>query len=254
MDKIQLDLLQAPFSSSDIKQREGSYGKTLDYLETHTVIQRLNNALDCDWDFQVVSWEINQEADEVIVLGKLTAGGVTKMQFGSAKCKRNKQSGELVSIGDDFKSSASDALKKCATLLGVGLQLYRTEEAVTPPAECSAAHPAAQHSEPRPTRQQPAPPHNHSQHQSPLHRTLSHPLQATRPHRQEHSEGSGRISQKQHSYLLKLAGSQGMSKHDLSQHCQHQFGVVLDFISRQDASALIDQLHRGELSYRGGAA
>ena len=31
---------------------------------------------------------------------------------------------KLVSIGDDFKAAGSDALKKCASLFGIGLHLY----------------------------------------------------------------------------------------------------------------------------------
>ena len=37
---------------------------------------------------------------------------------------REKASGALVSLGDDLKAAATDALKKCATFLGVGLHLY----------------------------------------------------------------------------------------------------------------------------------
>ena len=32
--------------------------------------------------------------------------------------------GKIVSLGDDLKAAATDALKKCATLFGVGLHLY----------------------------------------------------------------------------------------------------------------------------------
>jgi len=115
-------LLEQPFDAKYIKQRKGRGTMMLDYLETHIVIQRLNDSLDGNWNFEIVGYQ--QMADEVVVLGKLTAEGVTKMQFGSSAIARAKSTNEIISIGDDFKSAASDCLKKCATLLGVGLHLY----------------------------------------------------------------------------------------------------------------------------------
>lgn len=123
-------LLEKPFEPNQIKQRKGSYGSMLDYVETHAVIQRLNDAFDGEWNFEITTHE--QLNSEVVVLGKLTAQSITKMQFGSNKISVSKQ-GEVIGIGDDLKSAASDCLKKCATLLGIGLHLYggdtKTEEA-----------------------------------------------------------------------------------------------------------------------------
>lgn len=115
-------LLEQEFDAKYIKQRKGNFGQMLDYLETHIVIQRLNDSFDGNWSFELISHEIL--ADEVIVLGKLTADNVTKMQFGSNKITRAVKDGSEISIGDDLKAAASDALKKTATLLGVGLHLY----------------------------------------------------------------------------------------------------------------------------------
>jgi hypothetical protein len=36
-------LLEKPFERDEIKQREGNFGKTLDYVEGHSIIQRLND-------------------------------------------------------------------------------------------------------------------------------------------------------------------------------------------------------------------
>ena len=35
------ELLEKPFEPGQIRQREGNFGKMLDYIEGHTVIQRL---------------------------------------------------------------------------------------------------------------------------------------------------------------------------------------------------------------------
>jgi hypothetical protein len=45
-----------------------------------------------------------------------------KSAFGGAMI--SDKHGAVLSVADDLKSAASDSLKKCATLLGVGLELY----------------------------------------------------------------------------------------------------------------------------------
>jgi hypothetical protein len=122
------ELLEKQFDKEQIKQRKGTYGNTLDYVDTRTVIQRLNDAFEGNWSFEIVSHE--QHAGEVAVLGKLTADGISKSQFGSNRISTSKQ-GEVISIGDDLKAAGSDALKKCATLFGVGLNLYGTDKSDT---------------------------------------------------------------------------------------------------------------------------
>jgi hypothetical protein len=115
------ELLEKPFEPSQIKQRKGTYGNMLDYVDTRTIIQRLNEAFDGNWSFEIMTQETTNT--EVIVSGKLTADGISKSQFGSNKISISKQ-GEVISIGDDLKAATSDCLKKTATLFGVGLHLY----------------------------------------------------------------------------------------------------------------------------------
>ena len=50
-----------------------------------------------------------------------------KSQFGSSRITRAKETGDIISLADDLKAAATDALKKAATLLGVGLHLYRND-------------------------------------------------------------------------------------------------------------------------------
>ncbi len=115
------DVLTRPFPPELIRQRQGQGGKLLSYVETHAVIARLNEAADFEWSFEIVKHEIL--ADEVIVLGKLTLDGVTKMAFGGSTVTRD-AGGRDLSLADDLKSAASDATKKCASLFGIGLELY----------------------------------------------------------------------------------------------------------------------------------
>ncbi|MBI4611389.1 MAG: hypothetical protein HY726_20555 [Candidatus Rokubacteria bacterium] len=104
-------LLEKPFEPAQIRQRQGRNG-WLDYVEGHAVIQRLNEAFEGAWSFEVVSHEVRQ--DEVLVLGKLTAEGVSKMQFGASQVTREKASGLPVSLGDDLKAAATDAVRRVA--------------------------------------------------------------------------------------------------------------------------------------------
>ncbi len=118
------ELLEKPFAPEQIKQRDGNFGKTLDYVEGHAIIQRLNDAFDGEWSFEILKHEVFEDKDEVIVQGKLTAENVVKTQFGSSQITRAKETGEIISLADDLKAAATDSLKKCATMLGVGLHFY----------------------------------------------------------------------------------------------------------------------------------
>ena len=117
-------LLEKPFQPSQIKQRQGNFGHILDYVEGHVVTSRLNEVFDGNWTFEIVKYRVLKDTDEVLVLGKLIAENVTKMAFGSKEIARNKDTKAIISIGDDLKAASTDALKKAASLLGVGLYLY----------------------------------------------------------------------------------------------------------------------------------
>ena len=45
------ELLEKPFEKEQIKQRKGNFGDMIDYVETHAVITRLNDAFDGQWCF-----------------------------------------------------------------------------------------------------------------------------------------------------------------------------------------------------------
>ena len=141
--------LIAPFEQ--IYQKQG-----LSYVTGEQVTSRLNEALGWDaWSFRILEHGYNVEADELWCLGELTipqmAPGVPIMrqQFGSQKPNRYterkdqggnvlnpQQAGKIIDHGFDLKGAATDALKKCATLIGVGLYLYEKDSP-------GAAHPSA---------------------------------------------------------------------------------------------------------------
>ena len=123
------DILTRPFPPELIRTRPGQNGKTFTYIPTFAVIERLNAACEQGWDFIIAEHMIY--TDEVVVVGKLTADGVAKTAFGGSSITKD-QSGRIVSLADDLKSAASDCLKKAATLLGVGLELYGAGRAAAP--------------------------------------------------------------------------------------------------------------------------
>ena len=65
------ELLEKPFEPGQIKQREGNFGKMLDYIEGHAVIERLNMAFEAEWSFSILEHRILEETDEVLVVGQL---------------------------------------------------------------------------------------------------------------------------------------------------------------------------------------
>lgn len=111
------EALDRPFEAAIIRERPGQGGKLLAYVEGHEYIRRLNEAFDGQWSFRILSHEIHDR--ELVVIGELTAEGLTKMAFGGAPMG--------VELGDSFKIAATDALKKASTLFGVGLHLYDDE-------------------------------------------------------------------------------------------------------------------------------
>lgn len=125
--------LAAPF---DVTFHDNRGGASFDYVTGEQVTTRLNEELGfMNWSFRVLEHGIHAEADECWVLGELAVTGnegrttVVRQQFGSQKLKRSKASGTPLDIGFDLKGAATDCLKKCASLVGVGLYLYEKEAA-----------------------------------------------------------------------------------------------------------------------------
>jgi hypothetical protein len=119
--------LSAPF---DATYKDTRGGQELEYISGEQAVTRLNEALGVHgWSFRIVGHGIDADADECWVLGELTlhAAGVfgtnVRQQFGGNKIMRRRDSNAAVSLGDNLKGAATDALKKCAQLLGVGLYL-----------------------------------------------------------------------------------------------------------------------------------
>ncbi len=206
------ELLEKRFTPAEIKQRDGGYGEVVDYLEGATVIQRLNEAFNGEWSFEIVEHLIQEK--EVLVSGKLTAGGITKTQYGNKEREK--------SIGDDLKAAATDCIKKCATLFGIGLHLYFSET-TTAPAPPPAAEPARR----------------------PAAFPLPVPNRTHEPAEPGDDNGPGRLTSKQMSAIFGIAKGKGWSNKETRQYTQDRFGKVPDFLTKREASSCIDALKAG---------
>lgn len=117
------ELIEKEFPKEEIKTRKGSYGKTLTYVMSPSVIKRLNAISDYDWSFTIKDWE-KTENDEIIVSACLELDGIKKEDFGGSQITKSKKNGKPINIVDDTKAAASDALKRTARLFGIGLHLW----------------------------------------------------------------------------------------------------------------------------------
>ncbi len=84
------------------------------------------------WDFEVK--DKGKEGDQVWVLGRLTIKNATgeaiiiKEQFGRADVKLKRGTEIPLDYGNDLKAAATDALKKCASELGIASDIYGSNE------------------------------------------------------------------------------------------------------------------------------
>lgn len=193
------NILDKPFDNALIKQKKTKEGDVLNYVEGSQYIRRLNQAFGYNWSFEITDMKVVK--DEVIVLGKLTADGVTKMQYGtSGESNGNK------AMGDRVKAAGTDALRKCSSLFGLGLHLYE----------------GGQHSGGNGNNNQPDNNHQNNGYEDTETRLTSKQLKAI------------------HAIRTKLE----ITDAGLKELCQKRFNKTPDYLSKQQASVLIDEMSK----------
>jgi hypothetical protein len=205
MDHEKMRVLARPFT--DIKTRPGRNGGSFQYIEGAAVVQRLNEAFTGQWSFKVMEHQVLE--GEVVVLGELRAGDLVKQAFGGSEVTRTRE-GKVVSIADDLKSACTDALKKAATLLGVGLHLYLPEEPVV------------------------------SEPQGP--KLVTAPREEVANGEEPDVPASNRLTRKQADFIAKLARQNGLSKPELEEQSRQRFGKQSAHLTVQQASDFIKAL------------
>ena len=116
MPEVDIAALTASFPPEALEQREGGNGRSFTYIKTHAVINRLNRACHYQWDWRII--EQHMEADLLVCRGELTIPGLgTKAAVGVQEIRPG-------GGADLYKGASSDAMKKAATMFGVGIELY----------------------------------------------------------------------------------------------------------------------------------
>ena len=209
------DILEQPFPNELLRTRKGPFGNSFSYVEGSAYIARLNNAFEGNWSFEVVEHHVREA--EVVVLGKLVADGVTKMSFGGSSITVSRE-GEVISIADDLKAAATDALKKAASLLGVGLHLYSSERPTEAPGNGASKNKVNGNGNGN----------GNGHHRNPTG-----------------ASNGNRLTQKQLSCIWSMARSLNLSADQLRERTVQVYGVQPEHLSKVDASSFITELGEG---------
>jgi hypothetical protein len=130
LKKDRVEILQSIITSRTprklIKIRQGKGKRSFQYVTGGAFTRALNLAFGLAWNFQVI--DRVQEGRQIAVLGRLTVEyqgqQIIKEQWGSAETY------EEVPVGDSYKKATTDALKKCASMLGLFGDVYGQAEEV----------------------------------------------------------------------------------------------------------------------------
>lgn len=126
--------LAEPFPQ-EVERTLSKSGTKLTYIPISEVIARLNRVLGVsNWSSETVDVHRDHlDPDWIIAHVRLTCviegQTVTRDGVGGQTVKRTK-AGSIVDLGDEFKGAESDAFKKAAQKLGIGLYLARTDDAL----------------------------------------------------------------------------------------------------------------------------
>jgi hypothetical protein len=165
MSKLELSkeakgVIISPLPGALIKERDGGGGKKLSYISGSTVSDILNKAFGYMWNWEIVNmwvqesqpyfnqyskvpeqektsyngkrgaWE--KQASVAHVHGRLTVRFITDEGKEQVIIKDGCGSKSIIGKQNEqesiFKAAGTDALKKAASLLGIGLELYRDED------------------------------------------------------------------------------------------------------------------------------
>ena len=128
----QIQAILAKTPKEHIQMRPIRGGGQAAYVSVSYVTDKLNQVFGWLWGFEITEKIVEKDLGQVVVKGKLIIKDqdnnerIVKEQFGSSDIKKDRQ-GKIISLGDDLKAASSDALKKCASLLGVAHDVYSGE-------------------------------------------------------------------------------------------------------------------------------
>lgn len=133
MSRQQIEMIREPTPKIMVKSVRKP-GGTFNYIPVGYVVDRLNMVFNHRWTFEVVREWQHLEQKQIVVLGRLQVqlgdGQVLRKEnYGGAEIKCYKaehktHAGLPLNLANDLKAAAADALKKCASMLGIGLDVY----------------------------------------------------------------------------------------------------------------------------------
>jgi hypothetical protein len=229
MDPSVREVLERPFSRQLHRSRKGSHGKELKYVEIVHYVRRLNEATGGDWSFEIIEHKVLEA--EVVVLGKLTVGTVAKESFGGSSITTSRDTGKALSLADDLKGAAADSLKKCASMLGIGLELYADDDDGAEPTPDKRPEPGNV----RPLRPPRIPPPKESTGRST-------------------SASNTPLTVRQQAAIQKLGSDLGMPGPEVKTLVLKSKGIPLEKLTTRQASELIGELQARLLEKPGRAA
>lgn len=134
----QLNYLFAATPKKHVYKRAAKGGGQWQYVTGVYVKKVLNMLFGWNWSFSVLEHKFDLEVKQAYVLGRLTvkANGqeIIKEQFGRVDIKFKRTPDEEtgrrmpLDLGNDLKAAATDALKKCASELGIASDVYAPNE------------------------------------------------------------------------------------------------------------------------------
>lgn len=121
--------------------RPAKGGGSWTYVRAAYVRRALDGIFGFNWSFDIETslseaFEVAKITKTCVVKGVLTCRTkvdgqwveIKKVQFGRSEVKFKKDSTEPLDFGNDMKAASSDALKKCASLIGIAADIYDPEE------------------------------------------------------------------------------------------------------------------------------
>lgn len=122
--------------------RPAKGGGNWTYIKSSYVRKVLDSVFGFNWSFDIETslgeaFEIAKLTKMCVVKGKLTCRvkhdgewiELSKTQFGRADVKMRRDDMTMpLDFGNDMKAATSDALKKCASLFGIGADVYEASE------------------------------------------------------------------------------------------------------------------------------
>lgn len=132
-----MNLLYKKTPGKHIHNKPGKGGGNFKYVTGAYVKSQLNRLFGFDWNFTVKQFDV--KGNQCIVFGRLEgtirdANGnvvttLVREQFGRADIKTLKSDKtKPLDFGNDLKAATTDALKKCASDLGIARDVYAADE------------------------------------------------------------------------------------------------------------------------------